>query len=178
MLRDQEPREVMDQGVNATLCTEAAMGSLARLEAFEMWAKIDGLIDSKTYVKMYVYRKPVVISNARSYTPLSLSISDFKPCWMLRFCFPIIGISNAPETDTKGHKTRCECDPIRHSVTCKSFRTSPPPVMDIGIVVVNATVEQIKYVAEYNRGESHGAPILRQTIDPKRFGYKRWIYTK
>ncbi|KAL8936812.1 MAG: hypothetical protein Q9211_004000, partial [Gyalolechia sp. 1 TL-2023] len=91
----------------------------------------------------------------------------------------VVGMgANINETDAKSHEARCECDPIRPSVTLDSLRTSPMPVMNVRMVVVYTTVDQIKYVDEYDRGKSHGAPVLRQTIDPKCLSNKRWVNTE
>lgn len=89
-----------------------------------------------------------------------------------------MGKSNAPKADSNSDKTPAKREPIGHPITLESFRTCPAPVMNIRVTVVYTPVEKIEDIAEHDRRQGHGTPILGQPIDTERLSDKRWVYAK
>lgn len=85
-------------------------------------------------------------------------------------------VPDAPKANSHSRQARTEGHPIRRPVTPKSVGASPVAIMDVGMRIVYAPVQEIEYIAKQNRSKSHGAPILGQTIDAKCLGDKGWIY--
>ncbi|KAL8906613.1 MAG: hypothetical protein Q9207_001937 [Kuettlingeria erythrocarpa] len=89
-----------------------------------------------------------------------------------------MGKPDAPKADPDSGETSSECDPVGHPVTLESVRTNPVPVVDVGMAIINTTVEKVEDVAEYDRSKSHGTPILGKTVNAKGLSHKSWIYTE
>ena len=107
------------------------------------------------------------------------SLPIFKPLGLFRPHLLHVIVSNAPKAKHKSRQTSSQSHPVSTPITFEPFQASELSIIvNIGMMVIDAAVDQVEDITEKNGRQSHRTPVLRQTSNAKRSGDQRWVNAK